>query len=475
MLSLVCNLIRLGSRATRRRAGIGRALCLCWLALIVISSGCRRDSAQWKVAAAVNEEKNANPEGAIELLQKALQMDPESSHIKLHLARLLAENDQGDLGLTLCDEILESDPNDKNAWQMRSVCLRFLGRFDESLAAYQKAIFDIIDKGPDELNELAYLRALAGVQLDKALRQINLGIGKYERQFVPIRHQKFSLFASQSLSWGSYSQVPVEISTLVTAGLLSRHTDEGHLLLMDLLNTKIQEEQLLWLARNKRLDLLVEAHDESSDKVSDLKAKRQQAIIEAASNKVELVTGNLVVLLATRSLIFEDQGQTRLADLDRLWLKKIGFRPQEIYGSLPNDNESMLLLKDGPPFLDTRGFVLTQMPWQPTWTDPSGKVIRIQGNTSLASYGSYHLALEDLDLAIAASEIRLLVFDSDAVNRIERSVGSIRELKERETRIVAVLRNHRRQAHIRAKQFEAAKLDQLRIEELGLKADSNLF
>ena len=135
----------------------------------------------------------------------------------------------------------------------------------------------------------------------------------------------------------------------------------------------------------------------------------------------------------------------------------------------------MLLLKDGPPFLDTRGFVLTQMPWQPTWTDPSGKVIRIQGNTSLASYGSYHLALEDLDLAIAASEIRLLVFDSDAVNRIERSVGSIRELKERETRIVAVLRNHRRQAHIRAKQFEAAKLDQLRIEELGLKADSNLF
>jgi len=100
MYSPTCNSFQLGSRAPHRKLWVYRTLGLCCLALVVVSGGCRKDSAEWKVAAATNEQANENPEAAIELLQKALQMDPESSFIKLRLARLLAENDQGDLGLT---------------------------------------------------------------------------------------------------------------------------------------------------------------------------------------------------------------------------------------------------------------------------------------------------------------------------------------------------------------------------------------
>ena len=223
MHSLICNSLKLFLREVHR-ADYVRWLCLGCIVLTVASIGCRKDSAQWKLAAAINEEDNGNSEGAIELLQKALRMDPDSKPIKLQLALLLAENDQGDLSQMLCKEVLEDDPQHKVAWLVLSECLHRMGRFDESLAAYQKYVADEIDKDPGELNQLAYFRALAGVQLDKALRQINEGIEKYENQFVPIGQQEFSLFASPRPSWGAYRKVPIAINTLVSAGLLSRYT-----------------------------------------------------------------------------------------------------------------------------------------------------------------------------------------------------------------------------------------------------------
>lgn len=482
MYSPTCNSFQLGSRAPHRKLWVYRTLGLCCLALVVVSGGCRKDSAEWKVAAATNEQANENPEAAIELLQKALQMDPESSFIKLRLARLLAENDQGDLGLTLCDEVLEDEPRHKSVWFVRSHCLLSVGRFKESLAAYQEAVSDVVDKGPDELNQLAYLRGLAGFELDKALRQIDTGIREYQLQINAPTAQGLAGFI-EALSgsttypmqtWGGFSNVPIEISTIVSASLLSRHTDNGHLFVMDILNAWIQEEQQVWLAKNKGLELLIEAQENLSSIAPDLESK-QQANIEKTADLMERGSGKLRLLLAARSLIFEDQGQSKLADLDRLWIQQIGAQPQAIYDDLPNDDECMLLLKDSSPFLDTRGFVITQMPWQLTWTEQSGRVLQVKETRSVASYGDYDSALQALDLAIAGAEIRLLVLNSDVVNRIERSIDSIRVLKERETRIVAVLRHHRRQAHLKAQQLEAAELDQRRIEELGFEADSNLF
>ena len=474
MHSLICNSLKLILRAVHCADCVRWALCLCFIVLTVVSSGCRKDSAQWKLAAAINEESNGNSEGAIELLQKALRMDPDSTPIKLQLALLLAENDQGDLSQMLCKEVLEDDPQNESAWLVLSECLHRMGRFDESLAAYQKHVAHEIDKGPNELNQLAYFRALAGVQLDKALRQINEGIEKYENRFVPIGRQEFSLFAPRRPSWGAYTSVPIEINVLVSAGLLSRYTDDGQKHVMGLLSDKIHQEQQAWLSANAQLDRLYQLKESQSEDATEQEVEKRNNLVKMSAEFVDRVAlGNLPVLLATRSLMLDDQGQTELADLDRLWLKQIGEQPQNVYNSLPKDLECMWALYEVQAILDTRGFIQTQLPWQSTWTHPSGNVMQLEDQSRFITYGSYELALQDLDLAIAAAEVRLLALNSDAVNRIEYSVDSIRIKKVSGVKLVAILREHRRQAHMKAGQIEAAQRDQERIEELGV--GDNLF
>ena len=474
MHSLICNSLKLFLREVHR-ADYVRWLCLGCIVLTVASIGCRKDSAQWKLAAAINEEDNGNSEGAIELLQKALRMDPDSKPIKLQLALLLAENDQGDLSQMLCKEVLEDDPQHKVAWLVLSECLHRMGRFDESLAAYQKYVADEIDKDPGELNQLAYFRALAGVQLDKALRQINEGIEKYENQFVPIGQQEFSLFASPRPSWGAYRKVPIAINTLVSAGLLSRYTDDGQKYVMGLLNDKIHQEQQAWLSANAQLDRLYELQESQSEDATEQEVEKRNKLVKMSAKFVDRVAiGSLPLLLATRSLMLDDQGQTELADLDRLWLKQIGEQPQNVYNSLPKDLECMSALYEVQAILDTRGFIQTQLPWQPTWTDPSGTVMRLKDQSQI-THGSYGLALQDLDLAIIAAEVRLMALNSDAINRIEYPIEGIPGDKVSGAKLVAILRDHRRQAHLKAGQIEAAQRDQERIEELGWKKDDNLF
>lgn len=453
-------------KTTYTRAGVRlrQLLLLGCLALIATAMGCNQDGAQWKVAAAINEEKNGNPDAAIELLQTALRMDPDSRSIKMGLAGLLAENDQGDLGLTLYDEVLESNPEFKPAWRSRSNCLMLLGRFDEALADYQTFVAESIDKNPEELNQLAYYRGLAGFELDKALRQINLGITKYQR----------------AQHWGRFSAASFEVSSVVSAGLISRYTADGHLFVMDLLNDSIFKEQRIWLNMNARFERVLARHAQQNEEnqngdTQDLQADQQRKEAKQAADNLQLASVNLVALLATRSLIFEDQGQSKLADLDRLWLKRIGFEPREIYAALPSEAECLAALSTGEAFLDTRGFILTQMPWLPTWTEPDGNVIRMENRQTLISYGNYSAALRDLDIAVAAAEINLLALNTDLFNRIEFPVESVHADKPMGARMIAVLRNHRRQAHLKANQLEAAEQDLIRIEELGFKAGPSLF
>ena len=239
------------------------------------------------------------------------------------------------------------------------------------------------------------------------------------------------------------------------------------------MSDKIHGEQQAWLSANAQLDRLYHLQETQSEDALDQEAEKLNELVKRSANHVDRTAGNLPVLLATRSLIFDSQGQTKLADLDRLWLKRIGVQPQNVYASLPSDVECMLALGEVQAILDTRGFIQTQLPWQSTWTHPSGDVMQLEDQSRFITYGSYELALQDLDLAIAAAEVRLLALNSDAVNRIEYSVDSIRIKKVSGVKLVAILREHRRQAHMKAGQIEAAQQDQERIEELGV--GDNLF
>jgi len=210
---------------------------------------------------------------------------------------------------------------------------------------------------------------------------------------------------------------------------------------MGLLGDMIHLEQQRWFLGKTRLDSVIEALEDSDDDIDKVQLDRQQVELNRAAKQSQSLAGNLMVLLAAR----------------------------------PGDNECLAALLESQNYLDTRGFVLTQLPWQLTWTHPSGKVIQMDERRSLVSYGSYARALQDLDIAVTSAEMRLLALNSDVFNRMERPVDAIRHYKVSETKVLAVLLSHRREAHLKAGQSEAAERDLLRIQELGFEADSNLF
>ena len=77
-------------------------------------------------------------EEAMEVMEIAFREAPDNRQIKLAYANMLAENDQGELGITLCDEILELTPEDELAHQVRSTCFQYLGEFDLALENYKR-------------------------------------------------------------------------------------------------------------------------------------------------------------------------------------------------------------------------------------------------------------------------------------------------------------------------------------------------
>ena len=105
---------------------------------------------------------------------------------------------------------------------------------------------------------------------------------------------------------------------------------------------------------------------------------------------------------------------------------------------------------------------------------------------SIATYSNYSMTLRDLDIAVTASEVLLAALNDDIVNRIDFPikglrvreehrelclwqhifggppgiVGDLRDiegLKAMEARMVAVLRNHRREAHLKANQVRSRR------------------
>lgn len=446
---------------------------LIWIVLLLLCGGCRQDSATWKFAEGLNEYEAGNLEPAIELLQESLKLDPDATSIKLTLARMLAENCQGDLGLAWCDEVLEQFPENLQARTVRTLCLQYLGRFEDAFREYQKVVAGEIDKPEEQLNNLAYFRALADQELDKATRQINQAIGHYER----------------STFWGNLKGVPIHVQAIVSVGLLSRQVG-GREFVVESMNDLIVQHEDQWLADNAKLDGLLRIQ-ELNEKTNQEAAAVFQTSIDLISNQIQNIEGSLALLLATRCLMSEDAGEVARADHDLLWLKKIGYEPQDVFDRLPGDFECWSAVQVSTMYLDTRGFVLTKLPWPLQWIDPMGQVVALPIGASQLSVkrGSYADALFDLDVAIAAAEINQLAFNSPLANRLRSGFGQPRSpteifaklgaeqrfRKQQASKLIAVLRYHRLNAHEKAGLFEQASLDRQRIESLGFEADGSLF
>ncbi len=393
---------------------------------------------------------------AIELMEQALEQSPNNVEIKLNLAKLLAEHGQGELGIGHCDELLELNPRNIQARQARSTCLQYLGRFDESLAEYKQCLSGTVDRTAMQRNNLAYFRALANKELDKAAIDIQKAIQEEESEY-----------------WGCRYLVPIQVRTAVVASLVSRHIDRQEEVL-PLLNAKIAQYMHARATEDQRTKARIV--QEMRIQIPFNEATEKELLFSRGN--LELTKNCLGIMLATRALIFEDLCRHVESDFDRKFIEDLGFDLDQLLRDLPSDEACLAALDKANVLLDTRGFVAGRREWQGEISRSLQFVsdsVAPAGPLSFTRPSSYQEALEDMNLAVLSARFSQLALDSPLYNTPEISARQIVVMKRRANKMTAVLLYHRMKVHTRGGNRCAANDDQRRIEQLGMQPDSSLF
>ncbi len=417
----------------------------------LVASGCSSERASWKVASALNLAEQGQLDEAIDQMQAAIKLAPDRYGFKLIQARFLAMHEQGELGVALCDEVLEKYPQHDGARRVRANCLVYLGQFDEALEDFKLSVSTKLDRSSVELNNLAYYRTLAGQELDQAVQNIELAIEKEENQ-----------------PWGAgFNRVAFPVRATICLGLIARQVDRRDVAL----------EQL------ERVIADLTSHWETQDRlitelVAELAAHEfplsENRINQTSSARVaqEIARQSLGMLLATRALIHEDLGHCHLADKDRYQLRDLGIDEAEVFANLPDDVSCLGVLEKSSMFLDTRGFLITRLPWQDEAVLPWLDQLKMQRPELIANY---RRAINDLDLAIASMQVLHAASNSPVYNRYDIPLKQVERERKHGLRTLAVLIFHRMEAHRKAGQHELAQQDANRISELGFDPQANLF
>ena len=414
------------------------------LALLVAQPGCETEKAKWNLAQAINLSQSGEIEEAITLSQQAMEQDPDNCQIKRHLAQLLAENGRGEIAVALCDVHQDCFPNDLPAREVRSTCLQYLGRFDESLAEYKNFLSTRVARSPSELNTLAYFRALANKELGQAGAEIQEAIEQIESKY-----------------WGAFI-LPMQVRAVVSAGLISRHVD-GRRQALRLLDRMIDQYEAKLVFGNTVVKQVV---TEKIGLTYPISKQHENQTLNARANR-EIRKSSLAVMLVTRALILEDCKQTERVDADRRRIEALGYEFSKLASSLPSDLACLDSLDMATMYLDTRGFISVLQPWPDEMT--------LQKFNDSTSYSSYQEAIEDLDLSVLAAQLGQAALNSSLYNSMELPVEKVMRRKEMARRVTAVLLYHRMKAYQRGGRAKAAAKDQCRIQALGFPPDASLF
>ncbi len=415
---------------------------------LLFSVGCHQEKAQWKAAAAGNLADECKLSEAIDLLTEAVELDGDETKMRLKLALLLAENGEGELGVDQCDMYIEKHPDELGAYFARSHCLQSLNRFEEALEDFKKSISDHVSRNTIELNSLAYYRALANVELDKAAADIQTAIERKEDEY-----------------WGSRLNLTLRLRGLVAASVIARHLGEQQKVLGHLDRQIERVETLMGLQKSS-------LESQITDKIGSEfpLSKESEASFDELRLRLEFEKQAIAALRTMRALIHEDLEQPTLADQDRRRIVELGFEFDEIANDLPYRLQCLSTLDTAAAYLDTRGFIYSKLPWKPQATEEGG----INFSNPVDS-GSFDVAIEDLNIAVLAAQIHHRALKSDVYNTPDIQMHQIKGLKHQSKRTLAVLIYHRLLLNERAGFSEAAEKDRQRIIELGCEPGDHLF
>lgn len=403
--------------------------------LVLVPAMFQHEPLRWQAAQAIVEYENGNRVDAIESLEQLAPQLEGDGYLQTKLFYWFLKNGQSEKAIEHCDRQFELNPKSLDWLTLRMEAECEAGEFAAAWQTFQQRRSlapQHVSRSPNELNEQAYFRSLAGVDLELAAVEIQQAISSVtETRELP------------------NFQLPLRSQALVAAGLLARES-ESQLALLDPLGRQIKvARQALANHESLVVGALAEIGPESFPPTTS-----QESAFDSDREKIEFHRRELAFLLVCRALLFENLGRHERCDLDRAQVAELGFDPQVVADLMPSDSICQALLVRAIAFLDTRALVLTKMPW----SSPDEPIDGVSSGRDV---------LVDLNIAVVASE----VFHRALQNLPELSKDEL----ERAKKTFAAVLYHRVMANQKIGDLDSVQSDRDKIRSLGYDPDGNLY
>jgi tetratricopeptide (TPR) repeat protein len=413
--------------------------------------GCGPEWARWDAAQARHYFRAGETEDALYQLRTAARKSPRDPMVKLTLATSLIEDNQPKEGLRLANEVLEVYPTNGAAMQVKANSQQRMGNFEGGLETYLKydSTLNVFVRRAESLNNIAYFRGLAKKDLHLAKRDIEDTIAN-----------------TAACPWDGGQGIDLPYRATVVASLVGRCCDLQETIL-PVLSQLIDE--LADATSQRRKSLSKSVYDQAQDDFRGF--KRNANDINLQRLKLRKLEKSLAALLTCRALLHQDLGNLRQCQSDREWVVRFGLDADEIAADFPPEKATVLELLTASTYLDTRGFVMSRLPW--VKESELESMPRSQQNFN----GSYESAIRDLNVAILCSRVWLKSFESREYN-LHNSVEFFEDkptVIKNAKRTIAVLLNHRMELHLRRGDSDLAEIDEKEICEYGFEPGPELF
>ena len=432
-----------------RRLVIAGFSALLLLPLVMYGGG--PEWARWDAAQAVIAYDQGDIEHAIFQLTTAVERSPRDPSLKISLARKLIESGRGKEAEELCDEILARFPDNDPALVTKATSQQAQGNFRLALDTFNLRARQLnwtIGRNPVQLNERAYFRALAGVQLEDAKQDINLACEIISHWSFGSLPRSLGLFQR---SLAASSIVAMEIGMTQQAVPHLAEEIDGLRRALHELNTELNREII---------ELTALEYPPSQEKANSQNGFRDR--IRASEH-------TLATLLTIRALAYQQLGLDDLCDQDRAEVRGLGLDCDEIAAALPASSLCIGTIKDSSAYLDTRGYIIGLMP-----TGGNQGAIELNDRT-VGVRDDFEDALRDLNQSIFALEVFEESLSSSIHNHAEGTVQDPVAERQSIGKQKAVLLYHRLMMREKSGNQDGAKQDSEAIKALGCQPGTHLF
>ncbi len=424
------------------------------LLLPLVMYGCGPEWARWDAAQAVIAYDRGDMEQAIFQLTTAVERSPRDPRLKISLAEKLIESGRGKEAEVLCDEILDRFPDNASALITKANSQQAQGHFRAALDTFNLRARQrnwTIGSNAYELNERAYFKALAGVQLEDAREDIDAAC------LIASRTQ----FGSLPWRLGLYQR------SLVASGIVAMEIGMTESALEHLSPAIDSLRRLLYRSRHELYREIIELTVAAKQLPPDEKVANSK---NEFRNVIRISEQTLATLLTVRALAWQQLGRDEYRDQDRAEVREMSLNSDDILAALPELTECVGTLQISVAFLDTRGYIIGQMPTPVA----ENNRIELSDRTILVS-SDFDDALRDLNQSVFAFEVYAKSLETEVHNHAEGNVPDPVAAQKTVGKEKAVLLYHRLVVRQRSGDAEGAAQDAAAIKALGCEPGPHLF